>query len=81
MSTTPPKKQLPHGSILHALFDARKGGDVSVKLYDLEVHLGISGWDLRSAIEDLKDKGYVTEQSEGIVISSAGFNEAQSRWA
>jgi hypothetical protein len=74
------KKKLPHGSILHILFDARNHGDLFVRLYDIEVQIGISGWDLRAAVEDLKDKGFLTEHVDGVVISDAGYNEAQSRW-
>jgi hypothetical protein len=75
------KKKLPHGSILHALFDARKAGRRMVDLYDIEVSLGISGWDLRAAVEDLKNSGFCIENEDGIMISDAGFNEAKSRWA
>jgi hypothetical protein len=75
------KKKLPHGSILHALYDARQAGRRMIDLYDIEVSLGISGWDLRAAVEDLKTQGLCIENEDGIMISDAGFNEAQSRWA
>jgi hypothetical protein len=74
------KKKLPHGSILHVLYDARQAGRKETSLYELEVHLGISGWDLRAAIEDLKDRGFVTEHENGVIISDAGYSEARTRW-
>jgi hypothetical protein len=74
-------KKLPHGSILHTLYDTHRAGRRVMRLYDLEVSIGISGWDLRAAIEDLKDRGLLTEHEDGVTISDSGINEAQSRWA
>ena len=75
-----PAKKLPHGSILHMLYDARRQGHRETPLYDIEVDLGLSGWDLRAAIEDLKDQGLLTEHENGVMISDAGYNVAQRRW-
>jgi hypothetical protein len=73
-------KNLPHGSILHALYDARRLGHKESSLYELEVNLGMSGWNLRAAIEDLKDQGLLTEHENGVTISDAGYNVARGRW-
>jgi len=81
MTDSSSSKKLPHGSILHALYDARKLGRKETSLYELEVHLGMSGWDLRAAIEDLKDQGYLTEHENGVIISDVGYNVARGRWA
>ena len=80
MTYSLPQKNLPHGSILHALYDARKLGRTETSLYELEVNLGLSGWDLRAAIEDLKDQGYLTEHENGVIISNAGYNVARGKW-
>lgn len=74
------KKQLPHGSILHAIYDANNAGNRFIRLYDLEVNLGVSGWDLRSAVEDLKNAGYLNEDENGVFITDAGITVSRSRW-
>lgn len=74
------KKTLPHGSILHAIYDAHNAGNRFIRLYDLEVNLGVSGWDLRSAVEDLKNAGYLNEDENGVFITDAGITVSRSRW-
>ena len=74
------QKKLPHGSILHALFDAKNAGTQRSSFYQMEVNLGISGWDLRAAVEDLRSKGYLNEDEDGIFITEAGYAVARTRW-
>ncbi len=75
-----PKKKLPHGSVLHAIYDAYNAGSRHIDLYTLEVTIGISGWDLRALVEDLKNSGYLIEDEDGLMITNAGLSVARSKW-
>ncbi len=67
-------------SILQMLFESKRSGSGDIPLYSLEVNLGLSGWDLRASVEDLRDMGFLTEHEAGIAISDSGYNEASTRW-
>jgi len=66
--------------ILHYLYYNSSDYDF-VSLYQLEVLIGISGGDLRSFLEDLKDQCLVVETDDGFNISRQGRHFGQSRWA
>jgi len=51
-----------------------------VKLYSLEIEFGMSGQQLRSLLEDLKEEGLVVEAEEGFGISRVGINFGKSKW-
>lgn len=51
-----------------------------ITLEELEVLFGLSGFELRSYLEDLKDIGYVIEAEEGFQISDIGKNYGDRLW-
>ncbi len=53
---------------------------VFTTMYEFEVNFGLSGSELRSLLEDLKDDGFVVENDEGFKISRDGVHFAKSRW-
>ncbi|MCB1146353.1 MAG: hypothetical protein KDK41_04700 [Leptospiraceae bacterium] len=64
--------------LLQELFDKP---DAQMRLSQLEVITGKEGRDLRNALENLKDLGFVLEELDKYFISSTGMAEAKSRWA
>ena len=51
-----------------------------ITMSNFEVELGITGNEIRSILEDLKDSGLVVEHEEGFQITRSGINFSQSRW-
>ncbi len=46
----------------------------------LEINFGMSGFQLRNYLEDLKESGYVIEAEEGFQISNRGILYSKSNW-
>ncbi len=65
--------------LLQDIFQKTGGGDF-LTLYELEVEFGLSGINLRSLLEDLKEENLIVEHPEGFQISEAGRLYCRSRW-
>ena len=69
-------------AVLQTIYEETKHGSHSfVTMRSLEIELGISGYELRNIIEDLKTGCMIHEHEEGLRITPSGFIECRSRWA
>lgn len=67
-------------NILHYLFSKTALGGF-VPLYALEIEFALSGSELRTMLEDLKEAELVVEAPEGFQVSPGGINFGRTRWA
>jgi predicted TPR repeat methyltransferase len=65
--------------LLHEIF-YHAGTEKFITLYDLEIKTGLSGMQLRSLLEDLKDEILIVEHHEGFQVSESGFHFCKRRW-
>lgn len=63
--------------LLQELYDRR---DSPLSLGELETQTGIGPHDLRNALENLKEKGWVLEELDCYFISERGFQKSRSLW-
>ncbi|MCL1865526.1 MAG: hypothetical protein FWF73_06925 [Spirochaetes bacterium] len=65
--------------ILHEIFHYA-GKEKFITLYELEIKTGLSGSQVRSLLEDLKDEILIVEHPEGFKVSDTGFHFCKRRW-
>ncbi|MFW5808595.1 MAG: hypothetical protein ACOC2H_03075 [Spirochaetota bacterium] len=66
--------------IFEEIFHNTNSSDTYCTPGELETITGIPVHEIRSGIEDLKEKGYIVENENGIQITGPGITEARSRW-
>ncbi len=51
-----------------------------ITMSEFEIHHGLTGTEIRSILEDLKDSGLVVEHEEGFQITFTGINYSKTKW-
>ncbi len=65
--------------ILNHIYYRTAGGEF-ITMYELETEFGMTGYDLRPVLEDLKNEQMLVEHPEGFQVSVNGLNYCRSIW-
>lgn len=60
---------------------SRAGNNGFITMDELETETGLTGVQLRSLLEDLKEELLIVEHPEGFQISDSGMHFCKTRWA
>ncbi len=73
------KSTLTKLDILSEIY-CRAGNKSFITMDELEIETGLSGQEIRSIVEDLKEELLIVEHPEGFQISHNGMHFCKTRW-
>lgn len=74
------KSTLTKLDILSEIY-SKAGNKNFITMDELETETGLSGKEIRSLVEDLKEELLIVEHPEGFQISDNGMHFCKTRWA